>query len=201
MRLRLDHPEDEIERWNAMRHGDALSFKWLYLRYYQSLFIYGNKIGLSEQAIKDSIHDVFVDLWFYHENLSETQSVKLYLYRSWRRKVNRHVSTQLLIDSLESLLEKSGNLMVPEIRYEDVYSEGPELQAQSLRKLVNDLSPRQYEALVLKCYEGFSSKEIADILDINEESARSLLQQGLDQLKQFARLVMAISFLALWNIC
>lgn len=199
MRLKLDHPEDEIERWNAMRHGDALSFKWLYLRYFQSLYTYGKKIGVTEQALVESIHDVFVDLWFYHENLSEIQSVKLYLYRSWRRKVNRHISAQLLMESLESLLETHPEYEDNEVLGDCAFIEGPELQAQSLRKLINDLSPRQYEALVLRCYEEFSYQEIADILDMNEESASALVKHGLGQLKQFAKLVMSASVMLLWT--
>ncbi|HTF17352.1 MAG TPA: sigma-70 family RNA polymerase sigma factor [Chryseolinea sp.] len=199
MRLKLDHPEDEIERWNAMRHGDALSFKWLYLRYFQPLYIYGKKIGVAEQPLLESIHDVFVDLWFYHENLSEIECVKLYLYRSWRRKVNRHITGQLLIDSLESLLQEYPPYEDNETLGDCECSEGPERQAQSLRKLINDLSPRQYEALVLRCYEEFAYQEIADILDINEESASALVKHGLGQLKQFAKLVMSISLLLLWT--
>ncbi|MGC3943588.1 MAG: sigma-70 family RNA polymerase sigma factor [Chryseolinea sp.] len=198
MRLKLDHPEDEIERWNAMRHGDALSYQWLYLRYFQPLYSYGKKIGVTEQALLESIHDVFVDLWFYHENLSEIQSVKLYLYRSFRRKVNRHISGQLLIDSLESLLEEHPAYEDNELRNDIVGNDGPELQAQSLRKLINDLSPRQYEALVLRCHEEFSYREIADILDIDEDAAGSLVERGLGQLKKFAKYVMTIGLL-LWS--
>jgi RNA polymerase sigma factor (sigma-70 family) len=198
VRLKLDQPEDEIERWNAMRHGDALSFKWLYLRYFQPLYSYGKKIGVPEQDLLNSIHDVFADLWFYHENLSEIQSVKLYLFRSWRRKANRHVGGQLLIDSLDSLLEAPAYEDNEMIGYCEC-SEGPELQAQNLRKLINDLSPRQYEALVLRCAEEFSYREIGDILDIDEQSAGTLVGYGLSQLKQFAKLVITASLLLLWS--
>lgn len=199
MALKLAHPEDEIERWNAVRYGDAHSFKWLYLRYFQPLYAYGKKIGVSEQPLHDSIHDVFVDLWFYRENLSEIQSVKLYLFRTWRRKVNRHVSAQLLIESLESLIQEEPVFEDSEVLSTATFSEAPELQAQSLRKLVNDLSPRHYEALVLRCYEAFTNKEIADILDVDEDNANRLVEHGLNQLKQFAKLVMSIAFIALWN--
>ena len=183
-----------------MRHGDVISFKWLYLRYFQPLYSYGKKIGVAERALQESIHDVFVDLWFYHENLSEIQSVKLYLYRSWRRKVNRHVSGQLLIDSLESLLTDHPRFEDHEVRGDVECCEGPELLAKSLRKVINDLSPRQYEALVLRCYEEFSYHEIADILDIDQESAGQLVEDGLGQLKQFAKLVMSVSLFLLWII-
>jgi RNA polymerase sigma factor (sigma-70 family) len=199
VRLQLNHPEDEIERWNAMRHGDALSFKWIYVRYFQSLYAYGKKIGVSEKALQDSIHDVFVDLWFYHENLAEIQSVKLYLYRSWRRKVNRHISGQALIDSIEALLNDHPAFEDADVQIEDACHERSDLRAQSLRRLANDLAPRQYEALVLRCYDEFSCKEIADILDTNEELATTLVQQGLDQLKQFAKLVTSISLVLLWS--
>jgi RNA polymerase sigma-70 factor (ECF subfamily) len=200
VRLKLNHPDDEIERWNAMRHGDVISFKWLYLRYFQSLYSYGKKIGVTEEALQESIHDVFVDLWFYHENLSEVQSVKLYLYRSWRRKVNRHISGQLLIDSLELILAEHPRYEDTEVEGDVECCEGPELQAKSLRKVINDLSPRQYEALVLRCYEEFSYQEIGDILDINEESAGRLVEDGLGQLRQFAKLVMSVSLFLLWII-
>jgi RNA polymerase sigma factor (sigma-70 family) len=200
VRLKLNHPDDEIERWNAMRHGDVISFKWLYLRYFQPLYSYGKKIGVAEAALQESIHDVFVDLWFYHENLSEIQSVKLYLYRSWRRKVNRHISSQLLIDSLESILAENPRYEDNEVEDDVECCEGSELQAKSLRKVINDLSPRQYEALVLRCHEEFSYQEIGDILDINEASAGRLVEDGLGQLKQFAKLVMSVSLFLLWIV-
>ncbi|MEJ1240832.1 sigma-70 family RNA polymerase sigma factor [Chryseolinea sp. T2] len=199
MRLKLDHPEDEIERWNAMRHGDALSFQWLYLRNFQPLYSFGKKIGVTEEALLQSIHDVFADLWFYHENLSETHSVKLYLFRSWRRKINRHISSQALIDSLEALLEELPVYEDNELRDEAFCSDGPELQAQTLRKLINDLSPRQYEALVLRCHNEFNYREIAEILDINEGDAESLVERGLSHLKKFAKYVMTIGLMLIWS--
>jgi len=199
VRLKLDHPEDEIERWNAMRHGDALSYQWLYMHYFQPLYSYGKKIGVGEQSLLESIHDVFVDLWFYHENLSEIQSVKLYLYRSFRRKVNRHISSQLLMNSLESLLEDQPAFEDNEVEGYVEGADGSELHAQSLRKVINDLSPRQYEALVLRCHEEFSYREIADILDIDEDAAGSLVERGLGQLKKFAKYVMTIGLLLSWN--
>ena len=199
MRLKLDHPEDEIERWNAMRHGDALSFQWLYLRNFQALYSYGKKIGVPEPALHQSIHDVFVDLWFYHENLSEIQSVKFYLFRSWRRKINRHVSSQVLIDSLESLLDELPIYEDNELRGEALCTDGAELQAQTLRKLINDLSPRQYEALVLRCHNEFSYPEIADILDINEGDAESLVERGLSHLRKFAKYVMTLGLFFIWS--
>lgn len=197
MRLKLDHPEDEIERWDAMRHGDTLSFKWLYERYFDPLYNYGRKIGVDEQLLHDSIHDVFVDLWFYHDNLSSVKSVKLYLYRSWRRKVSRHIDGQSLINALDSLLDPGYRMEDTAIEPERIGMEAPDLLAYHLRKLVNDLSPRQYEALMLRCYEEFTCAEIADILDINEQSAYTLVQRGLTQLRQFAKLVISAGLL-LW---
>jgi len=201
VRLQVNLFDDEIERWNAMRHGDADSFKWLYTRYFQPLYAYGRKIGISEKILQDSIHNVFVDLWFYHDNLSEVKSVKLYLYRSWRRKVNRYVAGQVVVESLESLLNDHAGFEDADVSINTITgNEQWDLRAQSLRRLVNDLSPRPYEVLVLRCYEEFSFKEIADILNTDEEEATTLVQHGLDQLKQFAKLVTSISLFVLWSI-
>lgn len=188
MKPRLDHPDDELERWDAMRHGDSLSFKWIYNRYFAKLYGYGRKIGVAERELQDSLHDVFVDLWYYHENLSSIQSVKLYLYQAWRRKVNRYISHQSLVNSIELLLDNKAPAEEPPAGHETAV-EDQDGQAQQLRKLINDLAPRQYEALVLLCYEDFNCAEIADILDLDDDTVQSLVQRGLAQLKQFSKLV------------
>ena len=61
-----------------------------------------------------------------------------------------------------------------------------------LKKLLNDLAPRQYEAMVLRFYDELSFAEIASILEVNEQSARNLVQRGLAQLKQYAKHVISL---------
>jgi RNA polymerase sigma-70 factor (ECF subfamily) len=66
-----------------------------------------------------------------------------------------------------------------------------------LKKLLSDLSPRQYEALILRYYDEMAFDEIAAILNVNEQSARNLVQRGLLQLRHYAKYVISLTLFCL----
>lgn len=188
----------ERQKWDEMRHGDSAALSWLYDRYFGLLFNYGRKIGMKSGSVEDAIHDVFVDLWRFRENLSPTTSVRFYLYRALRRRLLRNNTEKdyLMVDATmaDGLIHQ-----VP--CYEQLIIErevGIE-RVDKLKKLLNDLSPRQYEAMILRFYDELTFPEIAGILNVNEQSARNLVQRGLIQLKQYARhIIVLLPFLLMW---
>jgi RNA polymerase sigma factor (sigma-70 family) len=181
--------------WDAMRDGDKAAFANLYERYFKLLYNYGKKIGVDADTLEDAIHDLFVDLWRFRENLSPTSSVKFYLYRSLRRRVKRNMSASHYLTSHEFALEDMLQHMAPSSEQRIIDDEIHQQQVDRLRKLLDDLAPRQYEALILRFYDELSFEEIGSILSVNEQSARNLVQRGLVQLKQYARHVITLSFL------
>src|SRR5688572_20444428 len=90
----------ELKHWDGLRCGEAASLEWLYNRYFKLLYNYGRKISGDDKCLEDGIHDLFVDLWRFRNNLSATTSVRFYLYRSLRRRLVRnanHVKMQHLL--------------------------------------------------------------------------------------------------------
>lgn len=183
----------EIVKWEGLRNGDPACLEWLYNRYLKLLYNYGKKMSVDEKSLEDAIHDLFVDLWKYRERLSPTTSVRFYLYRSLRRR---------LVRNDQHIRELILNVQPPEfndspVPCEEEYIIEKEAQVSRIRhlkRLLSDLSPRQYEAMVLRFYDELSFEEIGQILNVNEQSARNLVQRGLSQLKQFSR------YLTLWAI-
>ncbi len=57
--------------------------------YAPDLLNYGRKVTHDVALIEDSIHDLFIELWQSRANLTDTNSIKLYLVRSLRNKINR----------------------------------------------------------------------------------------------------------------
>jgi RNA polymerase sigma-70 factor (ECF subfamily) len=178
---------EELELWEAMRSGDRNAFAMLYERYFKLLYNYGRKIGQDSSHVEDSIHDLFVDLWRYKSNLSTTTSVRFYLYRSLRRRLIKKNNNVLWLSHDMHLLEEALQLSSPSLENQIIESESTDYRVNQLRKLLNDLSPRQYEALVLFFYDEFTYPEIASMLQLNEQSARNLVQRGLVQLRQYAK--------------
>lgn len=187
----MSKPTEDIElkTWNFLRQGNADALEWLYTRYFKLLYNYGRKISTESKSVEDAIHDLFLDLWRYRENLSPTTSVRFYLYRSLRRRLVRNNSGRdFVIENTrpsESLLER-----VPCEEEQIIEKETQDHRVSRLGKLLNDLSPRQYEAMTLRFYDELSFEEIGVILDVNEQSARNLVQRGLAQLKEYAKLLL-----------
>jgi RNA polymerase sigma factor (sigma-70 family) len=182
---------DDIERkhWEGLRNSDATSLEWLYNCYFRLLYNYGKKLSVDDRSLEDGIHDLFVDLWRFRKNLSPTSSVRFYLYRSLRRRLIRNDSYAKQLRHMVTLPEYLES-HAPCEEQDIIEKEAQTGRSNQLKKLLADLSPRQYEAMVLRFYDELSFEEIGAILNVNEQSARNLVQRGVSQLKQFSRFLM-----------
>jgi RNA polymerase sigma-70 factor (ECF subfamily) len=186
------HDDIELKQWEAMRAGDEQSFAWLYDRYFKLLYNYGKKIDTADAALEDGIHDLFVDLWRFRSSLSSTTSVRFYLYRSLRRRLMRNDSRSNFFTADGAIIEDALKAATPSSEQELIDEENNNQRIYRLKKLLSDLSPRQYEALVLRYYDEMPFDEIAAILNVNEQSARNLVQRGLLQLRHYAKYVIGL---------
>ncbi|HEY4655026.1 MAG TPA: sigma-70 family RNA polymerase sigma factor [Cyclobacteriaceae bacterium] len=190
----------DITLWRKLKKGDRNAFAMLYERHVGLLYNYASKICKNKDRIEDCIQDVFIALWKYHRNLSVTTSVRYYLYHALRSRLFKSsvdsmwpVQDGLNWDDVENLVDLS-----PED--ELVKTESKDQQARRLQKYLHNLSPRQYEAIVLRFYDEFSYEEIAGIMHVNPQSIRNLIQRGLIQLKQYAQFLTSMTtILAIWH--
>ncbi|GJM64478.1 hypothetical protein PEDI_50300 [Persicobacter diffluens] len=148
--------------------------------------------------VEDAIHDLFLDLWKYKEKLSDTTSVQFYLFRSLRRKIVKNdqlADRKKIFDYDLSLDQAFESLNVQE---KIIADESRDEHIQSLKSEMNGLSARQYEALILKFYNNFSYEEIAQVMEVNEQSARNLVTRGLDKLKTVMVKVVTLLIISLY---
>ncbi len=174
---------DDFILWNNLKNGDEKSFSLLFEKYYRDLISYGNSLSPFAEKVQDCIQDVFADIWLYRNSLQDNVIVKAYLLSSVRKRIARlherdHVFRKTTTtDVLEFLFDFSieNNLVEDEITAERVLH---------LNKLLNDLPGRQKEALYLRYHQGLSVDQIADLLDVNYQSANNLLHRGLLSLRK-----------------
>jgi RNA polymerase sigma-70 factor (ECF subfamily) len=185
----------EIQLWNNLRAGDKSALGHLYKLHVKVLYNFGNKICHDIQLVEDSIHDLFVDLWKNRKNLSEAQSVRAYLYASLRRRIVKAASENVSMLRFDARWDEL-NLVTYSDEAKIVDQETSDEQLKKLKAHLNNLSPRQYEAIVLRYYDDLSYSEIAAIMEMNEQSVRNLIQRGLEHLRQYSRLVISLLLFA-----
>jgi len=171
--------------WKSIKNGNRTALADLYKLYVTLLFNYGLKICHNNQIVEDSIHDLFVDLWRFRENLSTAQSVKFYLYASLRRKIFKQDSNDHLIINLEF---NDTHDFYPSHETQIIDSEINVAAVRKLQSLLNNLPSRQYEAITLRFFDDMTYEEIGLIMHINTQSVRNHVERGLDQLKRFSKI-------------
>ena len=187
------HTGQDTALWSELKKGNRLAFARIYDTYIDALYNFGHKLYHNPQVVEDAIHDLFVDLWRYREKLASVSSVRVYLYVSVRRRIVQS--------------SKAGNVFLYDLEWDKlnlaslpeesrlVEKEGSDQQLERLKRYLSNLSPRQYEAIVLRFYDEMDYADIAAIMEVNEQSVRNLVQRGLEHLRQYSRL--AVPFLIL----
>lgn len=170
------------ELWDRFRRGDRISFETIYRSRIADLLNYGYKVTSDRALIEDSIQDLFYELWQSRENLSQTTSIKYYLFRALRNKIMRNGNVKT-VDFND--LPETADVTSEEFLYENylIEIENQTLQAQKLKGLISKLPKRQQEAINLRYYHNFSNEEIAGIMDVNYQSACKFMYTALKSLR------------------
>ncbi len=180
-----NHPHTTL--WNAFREGDRSAFKRIYELYARDLVSYGYKITANVQLIEDCIHDLFIELWQSRGNLSETDSIKFYLFRSLRNKITRVQQRDVFYQATDV-----GEIDTTEeddfIENQLIKSEGHEEMLRQLREGYRMLSPRQQQAIDLRYTHHFSNEEVAHIMGVNYQSACRFIYTALKTLRETVRI-------------
>jgi RNA polymerase sigma factor (sigma-70 family) len=176
-------PRDDSKLWNQLKAGDEKAFSLLFEKYYEHLVRYGNSFSNHSEKVQDCIQDVFADLWLYKQSLSDNANVKAYLLSSVRNRITRLQERDRIFtktastDSIEFLFDFS-------IEHQLIIDESTADKVQQLNKLINLLPSRQKEALYLRYHQGLSVDQIAEMLDVNYQSANNLLHRALLNLRK-----------------
>lgn len=169
--------------WQSFKKGDKAAFAWIYQQYIGALLNYGNKITAERTLIEDSIQDLFYELWESRERVSQTTSVKFYLFKALRYKI-RHNATQFCNLPESSLADGQSDLAShPSHESELIGLEVQSLQMQHLQTILEQLPDRQKEAINLRYYHDFTNEQVAQIMGVNYQSACNLIYTALRKLK------------------
>ncbi len=182
----------DLTLWNAFRAGNREAFEQIYALYAGELVNYGRRVTSNVQLIEDSIHDLFVELWQSRANLSETDSIKFYLFRALRNKICRTQQRDDLYHATD--LSKMKELEETDTFREQqmIQTEGQEELLRQLRAGYQQLSPRQQQAIDLRFTHHFSNEEIARIMGVNYQSACKFIYSGLKVLRQVVRILSVV---------
>ncbi len=181
----------EAYLWTLFKKGDKHAYEQIYRTYACALLCYGRKLCLNEQLVEDSLQDLFIELWNSRERVSNTTSIKFYLFRALRYKIqrNRSKSFDLESDSVRPFMVLSS----PSHEEAIIEREGASSQTRHINELLENLPERQREAIMLRYFHDFSNEEISGIMGIQYNSVCKFIRAALKNLKDCVKIAVQLA--------
>jgi RNA polymerase sigma factor (sigma-70 family) len=173
---------NDTDLWRSFRDGDDTAFSILYKSQIGVLYKYGHKLTTDTQLVEDSIQDMFIELWNSRQRLSDTDSIKFYLFRILRRKITRNPLNRHDAVLDENVMEQKLFSLSAESLLIDVERENT--RTRMLSSALLKLPSRQQEVINLRYFNAFSHQQIADIMDISLQSVHNTLQKSMKGLRE-----------------
>lgn len=172
--------------WSRFKTGDQEAFAILYNLHVDSLFNYGTNLCKDADAVKDSLQELFTELYLKREKIKTTpENLKFYLLLALKRS---------LIRKLKSERKLSRNIAEP-LEFEPEYSVEYQIIEQEkdtevtlkVFNALKKLPAKQKEAIYLRFNESLEYSEIANILEITVESVRKQVHRGIKTIREIIR--------------
>ncbi|WP_229311548.1 RNA polymerase sigma factor [Larkinella rosea] len=196
----LDHRQRIIEEntyllelWQRSKAGEKVAFCQLAELQYRSLFSYATNFTTDREFIKDSIQEIFINIWEKRQTLT-IQVVSIYLFKSLRNQLlqefrrNKNAVSVPYFQEINHLSD--WETVETAIEKNEVESENQ----RKVRQAIDSLPKRQQEVVFLKFYKGLENEQIAELMDINRQSVANLLYKALSALKN------QVSFFKYWLV-
>ena len=168
----------------AFQSGDTKAFSKLYDLNVHVLFNYGCKLTTDKELLKDCIHDVFVKIYTKKSELSHVENLRSYLFISLKNKLCDEIRKRIYVSDAE--VEELNPISQDDVENSYLIREREQVNNHLVRRLLDQLSPRQREALTLYYIEERKYEDICEIMNMNYQSVRNLMHRGLSKLKSIA---------------
>ncbi len=171
--------------WKKVMSGDRDAFKKLFKHFFAPLYNYGYRITPESENVRDAIQEVFFQIWKYRNKLTVPDSVRAYLFISLRRELlnkkkagqrRDQVSNNYYIEEFDTLFSYHNWEEILELKEEE---------SKKLKSAIKNLTPRQREVIYLKYYEGLSTEELSQMLNLRAQSIYNLVFDAINNLREY----------------
>lgn len=163
-----------------LQKGDIRAFEVLFNQYKNRVKGFVHKM-LPPHISSDSIvQEVFIKVWLTRERIDPSQKFVSYLFV---------IAKNLVLDELKSAVNQK--IVYTENYWLEKVASGEEVKYKSeeemetvLQKMLDKLPQRRRQIFSLSRFEGFSYKQIAEKLNISENTVDTQIRKSLQFLRQ-----------------
>lgn len=157
---------------------DQKAFKAIFDEYYKPLCAFGYRYVKDSSVAEDMIQEVFGTLWEKRLDFNHEKAIKSFLYTSARNKCLNHLKHK-------AVLEKHEEKLVYELESESFFTQHV-IEEETFNQLYLEIEqlPNAAKKIILLALKGLKNKEIADALNISENTVKTQKKIAYSKLKK-----------------
>lgn len=190
---KLLHTEKELVK--KLREGDSFAFEVLFYKYRNKVKGFAVKLVAAQVDPEETVQEVFVKLWLKKESVDPEKDFQSYLFS---------IAKHLILDHLKSAVNRRLYFVGEYYQQDLLTDEGAdhsldEDKKEKLQQLIKQIPERRREIFCLSRFEGLSYKQIAERLNITENTVDSQIRNALAFLRKEFRIIVSLTFLYLFQ--
>jgi RNA polymerase sigma-70 factor (ECF subfamily) len=163
-----------------VKENQIIEFTILFNRYKKRIYNYALKVLNDKMRADDIVQDVFLKLFGNLNSIHNKESVQFWLFKTARNEMMGFLrntkNKKFITESVD----------IEDFEIENKTSLADEIENRELNKLIlselENMNEDFSEVFILKEYSGLSYKEIASLLDIDEDLVKSRLYKARQKL-------------------
>ena len=161
------------------RIASEKEFEEVFRYYYRPLFLFAYGYVMDEEEAENIVQSVFTEMWEKRKKLPENLNLKAYLYSSVKYACLRYFRRLQLLDEYK---KRQAEALVLSFADDDV--EDDKELVVLVQKALSQLSEQQRRIVELHVMEGMKYLEIADLLQLSENTVRTHLKRAYKILRE-----------------
>lgn len=175
------HPDNsEKEVIDSIRGGDTGVFEILFRKYYYNLSRFTASIIKSPSIAEDLVQDIFLKIWQNRRDWNPQGSIKTYLYRASKNQALNYLKHLKIVNNWAEFSKSS--FAASPINPEDQILKNELIT--SVNEAINRLPEKCKMIFLLHRHEGFSYREIAEVLNISLSTVETQMGRALKKIRE-----------------
>jgi len=187
-------PPIDAVYWNRLKKSDVQSLGYFYDKYVDRLFIAAMRITDNRELAKDTIQEVFIELWNYRKTLGDIIHSYSYLIKVMRSILFKKLKKENRIS--RSPLDESFAFSEQSIEDIIISADIDKEKKSRLHRALSNLTSRQKLVLEMRFYQGLSYDQIADKLSMNYQSVNNLAFRTILRLRNQLHIFFIFTYVA-----
>lgn len=169
--------------FSEIKGGSRVVFETLFKELYARLCVYAESIIHDRDMAEDIVQNIFCQLWEKRDEITITDSLKSYLYRSVYNAALNTLKHEKVRLAFSDFIQKHGKVSENEIEYL-FDQESRDLLIRRINEIIERLPSQCRDIFLLSRFAGKKNVEIAQELHISIRTVETQLYRAMKRLRE-----------------